>query len=348
MQAQFLSKSRALPARRLATVAAAISLAWLAGCGGGGGDDAGTPTVPSAGPVAISSANYEGVSQKTVAAADYVNDSGSLLSLGAQVAPSGGTLVAFSRLTLARLPGVVQKARPTAVGATSTEVLECSGGGSISVVINDANNNQQADSGDSFVATASNCVEDGATVNGVLRMAISATSGDLSGTVWSATVAITLQNLRAASAAGSATGNGDMTLTIASTGLETGSLEIRANSLTMSGTVGGVNDTITLSNWRSVSATTLSGGSLRTSTTVTGTLASSALASGTVEVSTPQPLVTLGTSIYPSSGQLLAVGASGSKVRITAQSSTTVLLELDANGDGTYETSVTRAWTTLI
>ena len=46
--------------------------------------------------------------------------------------------------------------------------------------------------------------------------------------------------------------------------------------------------------------------------------------------------------------QLLAAGANGSKLRMTVQSASSVLLELDANGDGSYETRTTHTWADLI
>jgi hypothetical protein len=49
---------------------------------------------------------------------------------------------------------------------------------------------------------------------------------------------------------------------------------------------------------------------------------------------------------------MVLTGQAGSKVRLTAQlftaaSAAMVLLELDANGDGTYEKSETRTWASL-
>ena len=60
---------------------------------------------------------------------------------------------------------------------------------------------------------------------------------------------------------------------------------------------------------------------------------------GTVQGSGSQP--------YPSSGQAVVTGAGGSKVRVTANSATSVTVSLDANGDGTYETSVNKPWSEL-
>ncbi len=50
----------------------------------------------------------------------------------------------------------------------------------------------------------------------------------------------------------------------------------------------------------------------------------------------------------PSSGQILVSAALGGKVRITALTGGSAYIELDADGDGTYETSTTVPWSGLI
>ena len=55
-----------------------------------------------------------------------------------------------------------------------------------------------------------------------------------------------------------------------------------------------------------------------------------------------------GGSTYPSSGVAVVAGSGGGSVRITALSATEVKFELDANGDGVFETSTTRKWTEVL
>jgi len=69
---------------------------------------------------------------------------------------------------------------------------------------------------------------------------------------------------------------------------------------------------------------------------------------GSITISTAQPMVQGAGDNYPSSGQVIITGASGSAVRATVLDNTQVRLELDANGDGTYESMSTVAWTVLI
>ncbi len=69
---------------------------------------------------------------------------------------------------------------------------------------------------------------------------------------------------------------------------------------------------------------------------------------GYVDVTTPQPLVVVTGEDYPSSGEFVVTGATNSSARLTALSATTFQLDVDEDGDGTYETTVgTFIWGTL-
>lgn len=49
----------------------------------------------------------------------------------------------------------------------------------------------------------------------------------------------------------------------------------------------------------------------------------------------------------PTSGVLLVTGANNSKLRVTALDNTNVQLAVDADGDGTYETTSTTTWAAI-
>lgn len=319
----------------------------LAACGGGGGSDgdSGNPVVPSA--ATITAGNLEGVARQSLVAATYLGDATGLVT-GAQVAPGARTLFAFTRAQLDRLPGLFGSRTRVVTGVTSTESFPCTGGGTVSVQTTDNNGNGNVDVGDSGTLTASNCVEDGATISGTIGLRFTAVSGDLNTDAYTATVAVTLQSLRASTAAGNAAGSGEFTLAISSTNATTSSLDLTVPSLSVAGSFGGVADTVTMQNFRLTSSTALSAGRLRTSSNVSGTVGSSALAGGTVTLATLQPLVQFDTDAYPSSGQITATGAAGSQMRLTVQSTTNVLLELDANGDGSFESNVVKTWASLV
>lgn len=327
-------------------VAAALIIAGLTGCGGGGGGaDVPTPVV-DAQPLAITVANHETVARQSTQASSYLLDTGGLVN-GAQVAPDTKTLINFTRGQLARV-GTLFRAAPQRVGgATFTETVACSGGGSMLVTATDANGNGDVDSGDSAQLVASGCVEAGATLSGAMAMSFSGISGDPLTSVFGFTAAVTLTNLRANTGAGDVTGNGSMTLVINSTGANRMSLDIQVPVLVTSGQIGGVTDTVTLQNWRivSTSAPTVTG--ITTTVTASGTTISTALEGKAVTVATVQPLVVLDSDVYPSSGQFTATGVAGSRVRVTALNASTARIELDENGDGSYERSTDRAWSAL-
>lgn len=328
----------------VAGLAATALAACLTACGGGGSGDSGTPVVPSA--ATITASNYEGVARQTLVAATYLGDATGLVT-GAQVAPSAQTLFAYTRAQLQRMPALFASRTPVVTGVTTTETFACTGGGSVSVQTTDNNGNGNVDVGDAATLTARSCVEDGATINGTIALSFSAVSGNLDTDTYTATVAVSLQELRASTSAGSATGTGQFTLAISSTATST-SLELTVPNLSVAGSFGGTSDTVTMQNYRMASSSALSGGRLRVSTTVSGVVGSTALAGGTVNLETVSPLVQLEGDLYPSSGQVIATGAANSRLRLSAQSATTVLLELDADGNGVYETSATRTWASLV
>jgi len=88
-------------------------------------------------------------------------------------------------------------------------------------------------------------------------------------------------------------------------------------------------------------------------TTITAnyTVSSSKL-NGSVSVITSTPLQILGSARHPYAGVVVATGSSNSKVRLTVLGSDPtapgqVQIEVDANGDGTYESSTLYSWSTL-
>lgn len=333
--------------RRLALVPCAAALALGAACGGGGGGggDSGTPVVPTSAP--ITATNYVGVARQGVGAADYLGDTGGLVT-GAQVAPSAQALFAFSRAQALRLGTWIARNPRLATGVVSTTTEACSGGGSITIRTDDVNGNGEADAGDSGTLTANACVEAGATIGGTLVVSFTAVSGVLGVGSYSASASITLQGLSASTAAGSVNGSGQFSLALSGNGTQSSTVELVVSSLTLAGTLGGVSDTVRLTDFRLASSTATVGGRLRTSTTASGSLSSTAVAGGTVTLSTPQALLQFEGDAYATSGQLLAVGANSSRVRLTVLSNSTVQLELDADGNGAYETTSNHTWASLI
>jgi len=65
---------------------------------------------------------------------------------------------------------------------------------------------------------------------------------------------------------------------------------------------------------------------------------------GFVVISTPTPFYFIAGDSYPSSGTMIVTGASDGRARLTVSDSTSYTVDVDANGDGTYETSSSHTW----
>jgi hypothetical protein len=65
---------------------------------------------------------------------------------------------------------------------------------------------------------------------------------------------------------------------------------------------------------------------------------------GSVVISTSTPFHFLAGNTNPSSGTMIATGASNGRAKLTISNSTSYTVDVDANGDGTYETSRSHAW----
>jgi hypothetical protein len=65
-----------------------------------------------------------------------------------------------------------------------------------------------------------------------------------------------------------------------------------------------------------------------------------------VVVSNPEPFAGV-IGAYPSSGSMLVRESGGSAARLTAMSSTSVRIDVDADGDGVFESTMDRTWSDI-
>ena len=65
-------------------------------------------------------------------------------------------------------------------------------------------------------------------------------------------------------------------------------------------------------------------------------------------IETPTPFARPANQSYPAIGQAVMSGAAGSRVRVTALNAATVKIELDADGNGVYETAVDKPWSDIL
>lgn len=155
---------------RVAPVLCAVGL-LVSACGGGGGGGAGSESHET-------TAGFDASSYQTVAepvAATALTTAGVTAALagitGGEMAMAAGQTPQTDPVALLKLL-VAQRAREQAQQVeTFNEV--CDGGGTLSGSANDADNNGDLSAGDSATITASNCVFDGVSINGTLRIGVS-------------------------------------------------------------------------------------------------------------------------------------------------------------------------------
>jgi hypothetical protein len=323
---------RALKTLTLMTAAA------LTACGGGGGDDAARTAT-----AIVGSANAPTISGAVLNAALGAADAGDLTGFGAAPATVGLADPNFARV------GALASAALDPFRATTPfialqvvvgpETSDCALGGTVTTTGNIATPGTLA-SNDTLTLEFDGCTDAEGTIDGLFAMSIASFSGDLLSGQFTLGLRVNLDNLSIASNAGTATLDGDMTLTIAvttnavtttivSTSMTVAELGAASHTLTnlmLTQAVDAVTDAFTLD--------------------VEGMLTSSAFA-GSVTFDTIVPFGGTGLD-YPSSGELLVTGANGGTIRVVVLDSTFVRLELDANGDGTVDERVDVAWSEIV
>jgi hypothetical protein len=318
----------------------------LVACGGGGSDaPAASNPSPAPAPAAkatFSDANYIAVAQESLSSSNYLADAGTL-AVGAEV-NDADVLVRFAQAQAGKLPGRLAGTRALVTGATTSTTDACSGGGTLTTVENDSNGNGLPDAGDSVSLTATNCIFQGSTLNGGLTLVVNAFTGNANAPPFAATMTLTFTNLTAKSAAASSTGNGTMVLSLNAPTSSSQTVSLKSTQFTSTATYGSTTYSRTLNDYTvavDLNATT-------SKSTAVGTLSSSAFDSKAVTIATPVPFVRVFPQTRPSSGQATATGANGAVVRVTAISNTQVKIELDADANGSFETTVTKLWSELI
>lgn len=317
----------------------------LVACGGGGGSSPASP--PSVATQAtLTPANYVAVAQEALSSNAYLLDATSLV-VGAQVSDPS-VLVRFSQDQLSKVPRWFANAPVQAVGATQTFTEPCAGGGTLTLVENDLNGNQQVDPGDSVSLTANNCSFEGVLLNGQLSLTLNSVTGNLDGYPYTLSATFNFQNLAAQSTTERVVGNGSMSMNInARSGFDQ-TIALGIASFAITSTYGGATYNQTLKDYDTSLILSPSGSSATWTSSVRGTLISSAFDSKSVYIETPVAFVRSGTQSYPASGNAIITGAAGAKIRVTATSASTVTIDLDADGNGSYETTVNKFWNEIL
>lgn len=321
---------------------ALVSTLMLAACGGGGGGGSGTPAPAPAGPqaVVITETNAKPVAASALDATQNTSATGGgALPVGVQVdtsaaAPTVLQLIAQS-VRLAASSNALA-ALPAAVAINQT--VSCTYSGTVTLSGQVASSSGLS-TGDTLTLSMSNCSETpGTSLSGQLSMTVQ--SGSLTSVPFHVVILTTATNLTAVTGGTTLVANGAVTLDW--TGSST-SETLVASGATMSTreTVSGVSHTTTM---RSFTQTqTITGTTLTGSLTATVETDSTRLGGTTVSytITTPTPVVWNATTRTATAGVVKVVGANNSQLLLTVNANSSVTIQVDANGDGVYEKTIT-------
>ena len=320
--------------RWLANMVTAAALVALGACGGGGGDN--TPTGPT---IDVSSVNRDTVVHAAVAGV-WGLTLATTTPLPTGSSGSARSVSAWLQTHGARLPSAAsQREHPTAVFGP-TEV-PCDVSGSMTVTWDDADNDLVIGSvGDVLTGVFRNCVDpdlaDATVVNGTLvARVLSETSMRMEMTQFSLDTSRHTMTV---------TGAVRVTMVSVDTAQTTTEGEVTVN-VALNHVAPPFTDTVTLQSGFVAQETISNGEMVRT---VNGLLESAA-AGGIVRLTTPSNALIrqLATQDYPYTGVLRVQGMS-SALQMTVLSASQVQLDLDADGNGTFDSTTTVLWDWLL
>jgi len=346
----------------MGSVKSVRSLGWvlgvllIAGCGGGGGGSAPAGAPPT---VTITAANQGTVTRATIDGTQALGASQPLAAPGRAAAqsvrtgpvePAIGALQSVIRRGL--VTAFVPRQRMTIASATrpaaaSSSTDACAISGSVTTTLNDADNSQSVSSGDSLTLTFNQC-QDSANdaTNGTMVFTIgSVTPATSSDVQFSGSLAFQQVTITSGTHSAGISGSVGVAAAITATSFQL-ALNVGSNALTVTSSAPGYLNTIVYDPDMQLTVTATDGTVSQTQVTLNGTFTASSIG-GRIQVATVQPVTQLGTDAYPSSGQIVVTGTAGTHLRVTALDATRAQLELDANGDGTYEASVVLAWSII-
>jgi len=314
----------------------------LAACGGGGGGgDAPAPAPTQAVAVTETSAKPVGANALDVAQNTSSTQSAGLVTgvevqAGGSVTPNNLRLIAKVARDLTALP--IGSGGSLATGVSFSETQACPVSGTLTVSGNIAG--QTLAAGDTVGYIANNCkmFADGETLNG--GMSITIVSGSLATPPYQLVMSVTVTNLSITSGTSVLVVSGDMRfdLSTSSTGVET--LTVSGSSMSNRITEGSKSRTVTLKNYSQT--VTANGTSMSSSLTAAVETTSTSLGAtgGSFTISTPTAVVwNAGTNLV-TAGVIRVVGAGNSVLVLTINSDGTVTLEIDADGNGSFEKTI--------
>ena len=323
---------------------AASALALLAACGGGGDSS----NSPSATPLAITSTNQTDVARASINGGLAISLAQGSLGGGAAATAVVGRSHALAATMVHVLHAAIGQRRSVAsvgahAAAVSSATDSCADGGTVTTSFDDKDGNGVVSNGDVLTAAFSQCRDSATlTINGTVTVTMTGTP-----TASQFAASAQLQNVSVVDGGATSTLSGTVSMTESdSPGSSDSAITVGSAGLTITVASASYNDTLVF-DAGTVVTTDESSASGTTSITASGAFTSHSLG-GHVTIATPTPIVQADADAYPGSGVIRVTGASGSTLLITVLSNSQVQLQLDANGDGTYASTTSVAWTTLV
>ena len=320
---------------------AAATAALLSACGGSGDDSPPTGGTQS---VAITAGNQSAVARATVNGGfslALVQSETGAAPTSAPAAAAGAERVLRRVARVATTPRRVVASATVHPQSTSQQTDPCGVSGSLVTTWNDADNNGQLDAGDVLTANFQQC-QDSASLsfNGTLVITLTGTptDTDLAANAVFQNVVVVESGVTYTISGAAALHEVD-TDTVSST-----SLMVGAAGLALAIASPSYNDSIAFESGMLVTSSFLAGGS---TLTLAGSFTAQSIG-GRVSIATPAALHQQTGDAFPSSGEVVVTGASGSTLTLTPLNVAQVQLQLDANGDGAADGTSVVAWTALI
>lgn len=326
----------------LATLPALV----LAACGGGGGGSEPASAPPEVQAVAINSTNQVAVAADALDSATNVSaaNAGASFVTGAQVqGDPGATVGSPAQLAAAarKFASMVPASSNTVTGVAVNETVNCELGGTLTLSGDIAGGNAIV-AGDTLTISASNCkaTVDGATstMNGSMTIRVVSGSVRTDTTVYPIQVVMSLTARNFSIESGGITNktNGDLQIDLKQQDAVSADMVLSGNELTNSVTSGTGTRSGTLKSYRQTLA--VAGTLVSNSVSATVEATNGRLGTVSYQVSTPVGL-TINNGTFEDGS--LRVAGQKSVLLMTVTAPNTFKLELDADGNGTYESSKT-------
>lgn len=332
MNKSVLGSVRGFARASLLCLPALLLAACGGGGGGGGGDDGGSGGSTVSG-VVITSTNAKAVAADAVevAADGQYAEGGTSLVLGAQVdAGSGGGALRLTDVGR-RFMTMTPAGGSLATGVAVDQTVNCDSG---TLRLTGEVSDSGFTAGNTVNYTASSCKLGTMTMNG--SMTIKLLSGSISQAStfpFSLSMQVTVADFSIADGTGTETINGDMKIDISASSATSETLSVSGSSLATSGGHTAVLKDYTVSMSVSGSVTTQSvSGTVETTNSRIGGTVSYTISTVTAITYTDSGSVT---------GGAIKVSGAGSTLLVTVTGADSFKLEIDANGDGVYETTQT-------